>query len=363
MSSNVGGNTVGRRGKEDGTRDTGDITFQNGFIWRPFVIDPFGGSTNSPWHATTIEVPGRYTFSITKSGVYDFTASEAFYDFLAGSPGDAPIGTNGIPGGPTYSITETFTVSYNARDAGGGTTIPGGTHTLRFDIQGQKDAGQPCFTRGALIMTPTGPQPIETLEAGDLVITRDHGLQPIRWIGSAKLKARGPRGLRRRAPIRIKAGALGHNMPERDTLVSPQHRMLVSTPDTRLMFEQDEVLVAAKYLVNGDTITVANDVMEVEYFHMLFDTHQVVYADGAPSESYHPVHQSMEAFSDEVRAEIIELFPELNHSQHAYGQAARYSLYRYEGEALARQMFGAMPPPNVTPVQANAAHARRAASA
>ena len=185
------------------------------------MIDTFGGSTNSPWHATTIEVPRRYTFSITESGVYNFTASEAFYDFLEGSPGDARIDTNGVPGGPTYSITETFKVSYNAREAGGGTTIPGGTHNLRFDIQGQGDAGQPCFTRSALIMTPTGRQPIETLEAGDLVITRDQGLQPIRRIGSAKIKARGLPGLRRRAPIRIKAGALGHNMPERDSLVSP----------------------------------------------------------------------------------------------------------------------------------------------
>ncbi|MEL6583794.1 MAG: Hint domain-containing protein [Pseudomonadota bacterium] len=356
MSSNVGG--TGPNGdtlQESGSTSTGDMASVTLTVVRPgatFISEFF----QSGWAGFSTTVQDVYTFSILSNGVYQFTASEAGYDFLAGTNNETREGTNGIPGGPTYTVTESFTLTYNAR-VDGGTTIPGGTHVIKMDIIGARDPGQPCFARGTELMTPTGPVAVEDLKVDDLIITQDNGVQPIRWIGSVTVGTRSKRGLRRKAPIRIAAGALGPGIPKRDVLVSPQHRMLVGNATTRLMFEQSEVLVPAKYLVNGNSIQVADDLKEVEYFHLLFDQHEVVFAEGAPSESFHPGHQGLGAFAKDTRDEIIELFPELDIDEAMYGPAARLSLKRHEGEALARRMFGPLPSPNTSPPSAISARA------
>ncbi len=181
-----------------------------------------------------------------------------------------------------------------------------------------------CFVRGTLIETPDGPRYIESLAEGDLVNTLDHGPQPLRWIGARRCDARG-----KNAPIRIKAGALGNI---RDLWVSPNHRMLVSGAHAELLFGHGEVLVAAKHLVNDATIRQIPRA-QVEYYHFMFDTHQIVFAEGCPSESLFPGQQSLQTVTDEARAEIIELFPELEHAE-CIGNLSRYELRRFEAEAL-----------------------------
>lgn len=183
-----------------------------------------------------------------------------------------------------------------------------------------------CFAKGTLIETPQGPRFIETLREGDLVNTLDHGAQPIRWIGSRRVPGTGDH-----APIRIKAGAMGNI---RDLRVSPNHRMLVSGATADLLFGQSEVLVAAKHLINDDTIRPA-PVEQVDYYHFLFDAHEIVFAEGCPSESLFPGKQSLLSVSDDARAEIITLFPELEHRDCA-GDLSRYSLRRFEARALMR---------------------------
>lgn len=158
-----------------------------------------------------------------------------------------------------------------------------------------------CFTPGTLILTPDGARPVEQLSVGDRVITRDHGAQRIRWIGQRTMPGRG-----RFAPIRLMAGALGNTRAMR---VSPQHRMLVQGWRAELFFGTDEVLVAAKHLVNGDTIHV-DPSDTVEYIHLLFDRHEIVYAEDCPSESFHPGEHIMQ--SDQgIRDELLAIFPEL----------------------------------------------------
>lgn len=175
-----------------------------------------------------------------------------------------------------------------------------------------------CFTRGTRILTAEGERAIEDLAPGDLVFTLDHGYQPIRWIGSSTVAGKG-----RFAPIVIEAGALGNS---RRLAVSPQHRMLLSGWQAELLFDEPEVLVAAKLLINDSTIR-AEERDEVEYFHMLFDAHEIVLADGAPSESFHPGHVGWGALAEAAREEILSLFPELEAQGFAtYGPAARRSL-------------------------------------
>ncbi|GAB5439309.1 Hint domain-containing protein [Falsiruegeria mediterranea] len=160
-----------------------------------------------------------------------------------------------------------------------------------------------CFTVGTKILTPVGERRIEELEAGDLVTTREHGDQPVLWIGRTTVDGRGEMG-----PIRFKAGVLGAKRP---LLVSPQHRMVIDDWRALYFFGHKEILVAAKALVNGDTVKqVKRD--QVEYIHLLFASHEVVFANGVPSESYFPGH-ALERSDREAQAEILRLFPQLNH--------------------------------------------------
>ncbi|MEM9642810.1 MAG: Hint domain-containing protein, partial [Pseudomonadota bacterium] len=163
------------------------------------------------------------------------------------------------------------------------------------------DVGIPCLTRGTLIDTTRGAVAVEELEAGDMVITRDAGPQPVRWVGSRTVDGAG-----RYAPVRIAAGALGN---ARDLLVSPNHRMVVEGRKIAALFDTDAALVAANLLINDSTIR-PEPMAEVEYFHVLFDRHQVIFAEGAATESFHPGEAS-DAMSDATRAEILELFPHL----------------------------------------------------
>ena len=130
----------------------------------------------------------------------------------------------------------------------------------------------------------------------------------------------------------IKAGAMAN---DRDLLISPQHRMVVEGWKSELLFGEREVLAAAKHLVNNDTIYVKEG-GEVEYFHMLFDTHEIVFANGAASESFHPGEVGIAALTNEAREEVYVLFPELRDNVETYGPAARTSLKGHEAKVLAQ---------------------------
>ncbi|WP_298909603.1 Hint domain-containing protein [uncultured Aliiroseovarius sp.] len=167
-----------------------------------------------------------------------------------------------------------------------------------------------CFTAGTLIETDRGPVAIEDIHEGDQVLTSD-GLKPVRWIGQSPVSSLQLLDNPKLFPIRIAAGALGIGLPKRDLLVSRQHRMLVQSPIARRMFGTSDVLVHAIKLTALPGIYVDQSVAEVTYYHMLFDDHQVVYAEGAPSESLYTGPEALKAISDEARDEVLALFPEL----------------------------------------------------
>lgn len=137
-----------------------------------------------------------------------------------------------------------------------------------------------CFAAGTRIATVSGDRSIEDLRVGENVLTRDHGAQPIRWIGTARGSAEGAW-----RPVRIEAGALGAGLPRRALLLSQQHRVLVSSPIAARMTGAAEVLVAAKRLVGLPGIALAPPGGEVTYLHLLLDRHEIILAEGAPAES------------------------------------------------------------------------------
>ena len=202
-------------------------------------------------------------------------------------------------------------------------TISNGTDT---DVGFVNATSVPCFVAGTLIATPDGDRPAEQLLPGDLVMTKDEGAQPLRWVGSRRVAATGDF-----APIYIRAGTLGQH---RDLLVSPLHRVLIKDNLAELLFGEAEVLVAARDLVNGHSITRRSG-GEVTYVHLLFDRHQVVFSEGLETESFLPGPQTASSFEAEMVAEIYSIFPELDpESGTGYPTAARRTLKRYEAELL-----------------------------
>ncbi|MEY1555356.1 peroxidase family protein [Yoonia sp. R2331] len=178
-----------------------------------------------------------------------------------------------------------------------------------------------CFTPGTRIITATGAVAIEDLCAGDRIYTLDGGLQPLRWVGRTTVLAQGPH-----APVRIQSGALGN---ARTMEVSPQHRMMLSDWRCDVVCGTDEVLAPALHLLNDCTITRRTG-GTVDYIHLLFDDHQIVFADGIPSESFHPGPRGIAAMPDATRAELLSLFPQLAADLDSFGPAARYCARAHE---------------------------------
>ncbi|MBJ2151873.1 Hint domain-containing protein [Paracoccus sp. IB05] len=194
----------------------------------------------------------------------------------------------------------------------------------------------PCFTPGTLIATPRGEVPVEELRAGDRVITRDNGIQEIRWIGEKALTGQQLRVESHLQPVLVKAHSLGNGLPERDMLVSPNHRLLVANDRTQLYFDEHEVLVSAKHLVGANGIHQIESI-GVSYIHFMCDRHEVVLSNGAWTESFQPGDYTLKGMGNAQRNEIFELFPDLK-TEEGLGNyhAARRTLKKHEAKLLAR---------------------------
>ncbi|MCF2871405.1 Hint domain-containing protein [Octadecabacter sp. G9-8] len=227
-------------------------------------------------------------------------------DISASYPGDTvTINVSGI-GNVTYTgITFYLANGDRAFTPTDGQVLENGTFVSSSWVSPQgpltvSELGPPCFAAGTCIETEKGMTPVEQIEVGDLVRTLDNGLQPVRWRGSRGLAA-----LDKRAPIRFAPGAIGNT---KELLVSPQHKILVSGWRAELFFGEDEVLVAAVHLVNADTIHRAPR-RHVDYHHLMFDQHEILLAEGIPTESFFPGDYILQ--DDDLRDEVMDMFPEM----------------------------------------------------
>lgn len=220
-------------------------------------------------------------------------------------------------GGGTTGITATEGPANGSTSA----TIPAATggQSIQFDAFGNRVDGPlsqgssvVCLTRGTLIGTSDGSRPVEDLRAGDRIITRDHGMQPLRMVHSRTITGAEFQDNRNFWPVRIAAGALGFGLPVRDLWVSPQHRMLISHIRFSLLYNDPDVLVRAKSLCGSfEHVCVDQALTEVTYFHLVFDRHEIIYAESAPTESFHPGQEGVAGLSHEARTELYEIFPSL----------------------------------------------------
>jgi len=193
----------------------------------------------------------------------------------------------------------------------GGTPIVTGTTYSASGIANVPTEVVVCFAQGTLIETSAGDVPVENLKVGDKIRTLDNGFQDIRWAGVMTIEPLALLQNPKLRPIRITAGALGNGLPRRDLLVSRQHRILVSSRIAERIFGMQEVLVPAIKLTELPGIHVDEAVTQVSYHHFLFEQHEVVFSEGAASESLFTGPEALKSVPVAARNEILSLFPEL----------------------------------------------------
>ncbi len=258
------------------------------------------------YNSVTGETYGLYSFGAP------YTVSTASGDPFAGQPAEV-LDTTGQAVGTT-SIERQQDGTFTANSS----PDPGSSYI--------------CFTSGTLIQTSNGAQPVEILQVGDDVVTKDAGLQKIRWIGTRSFSDTAQLDFHLQ-PITIKAHAFGPNIPSYDTKLSPNHAVMNDHWKSTLYFGEAEVLTQAKSLLNSD-FAHSNADKSVEYFHILLDTHALIIANNMWSESLFLGDESMDMLSLSSRNEVFNIFPELRGNLNGYGQKARKQLRTKEAALL-----------------------------
>ncbi len=192
-----------------------------------------------------------------------------------------------------------------------------------------------CFTPGTRIRTEHGDVAVEDITEGDRIQTKDNGLQEVLWKGERYVSGARLYAMPELRPIRLRAGALGRDRPDDDLIVSPSHRMLVTGSRARALFNTDEVLVRASDLVNDGSIVRDLTLTSVRYVHLLLPRHEVVFANGLETESFHPAGEALDSVEGGARARLLALMPDIAADPMAYGAYARRVLSPAEAAIMA----------------------------
>lgn len=294
-----------------------------------FVAEDAGGAETLTYDIgsgpVTVPLDSTVAYSVTitygpASGLPPVTVTagvlqdEAGNMFLLG-PATLSSSTTALGAAPIRSIT----INAVARSNYSGVQVP------RFAVDFL------CFGTGTRIATPGGEVAVERLQAGDAVLTRDRRPQRLRLRAHRRVRATG-----NLAPVVFAPGAIGNR---RRLVLSPQHRLLVSGAAAELFFGEAEVLVPAVALVNGADI-VRQEGGTIDYHHLVFDRHEIVYAEGVAAESLLVGGGSLARMPAALRREVLAIFPEAARWGAATGQPlARPCVTRREGALLAGALF------------------------
>ncbi|WP_136635196.1 Hint domain-containing protein [Pseudooceanicola onchidii] len=261
--------------------------FSSSYLASPNIQLGSGNIEDGAWHLVEISwTAATNTLSVSFDNVL---LGQAVFD-----AGDA--NGDGYSEQDLYDVLGGDRVFFAMSGATGGSTNEQAVRSVAME-------GTICFLRGTRILTPDGEVPVHKLKIGDMVVTHDGGVQPIRWIGCSAATATG-----KLAPIRFAPGTVGNHSA---LMVSPQHRLYVTGWQAELFMGEEDCLVPAYGFVNDRTVRRIADGRDIEYWHILFDRHEVIFANGAPAESLLPGNIAMAALSDDLREEILTLFPTL----------------------------------------------------
>ena len=264
---------------------TGAVTERSGAIVTGGLQDVgLGtGTTDDTWSVISGATYGTATINPT-TGVWS-------YDLNDNHPALWALGAG-------QTLTDVFTV--RMVDADGRVD----TEVITITI-----TGVPCFLRGTMIETDRGPVAVERLNPGDRVLTVDHGFQTLHWVGNRRVRPEELQAAPHLRPVRIKRGALGAGLPARDLWLSPQHRVVIDAGDQAGVYGADEVLIPAAKLTDLAGITQPEHSGKVEYFHLLFDRHEVVFANGLATESLLLTQTALMGFAPQQVEQIRALYP------------------------------------------------------
>lgn len=236
-----------------------------------------------------------------------YLVNELTGEYIALAYGPNNPGTFTLP--PGFPGTTLMGAETTSSDAPNATSIQRDASGNLFDGTPDPDnRGPVCFVQGTRILTEVGARPIEELTPGDRIVTRDNGVQVLRWIGGSTQSGAALTTCPHLRPICIAAGALGPGIPERALRVSPQHRILVRSRITARMFGPGGVLVPAVKLLPLPGVARC-DAAPVTYLHLLFDRHEIIFAEGCETESLYLGPMARERLGPDAMDEIEALLP------------------------------------------------------
>lgn len=278
-----------------------DSHFSNGQFWRleAYTGDGDPATDTSGW----VPVPGYGNMTPKNDLVAGVGGGDDYVVFDTGGQFLLYDIRGDLPTTPT-------TLLYRG-DAQNG-DLATGDNDSELDFTDSRAAYQPiCFCAGTLIETDRGPVPVQALAVGDRVVTLDHGLQPILWIGQREVSLAETVAHPETLPVRVAAGAMGAGLPARDLWLSPQHRVLVRSAIAERMTGQTEALVAVKHLCALPGITQTASPRKVTYLHLRLARHEVVRAENLWAETLLVGPQALQALPPNARRELRRLFPGL----------------------------------------------------
>lgn len=221
------------------------------------------------------------------------------------SVGINPDAEQGFAAGDEHLIVTERNIIIDLGGFSGETVVYGQADENADDASGDNDGELdfddfPCFTPGTMILTPRGPIDVADLAIGDLIETLDQGPVPIKWIGRSDLDL--SESALSRKPIMLAPGCLGIDLPSESLVVSPDHRIFLST-------NQEEVLAPAKGLTDLPKVRQMNGKRKVTYISIFTAAHQVVFANGMAVETLYPGPQALRRLLPLVRASLITTCP------------------------------------------------------
>lgn len=247
------------------------------------------------------------TVAIDGETVAGGTTIHSAYDLINTTSGHKVtsfhLGGDGYQQGPVDGIASTEVMT------------PGQTYHFNYERTSHQQNNQytdfvSCFVAGSRILTEAGEVPVEDLRPGDRLVTADHGAQPLRAVLRRTVTPSELARIPDLRPVRISVGALGQGLPLRDLRVSPQHRLLVRSQIAARMFGIPEALISARKLVGLPGIAECSGRDGVTYLHLVLDHHEVILAEGAPTESLFLGPGAIASLTPEAREELRTVFPD-----------------------------------------------------
>ncbi len=298
-----------------------EITFSSGTNG-DLRLEPNGGAADPD---TTIIINGvEMTFTVEFSG------------FLPNSNKLKDVNGVDLRGEPIAVITtETGQRLFFLPDGIDPATLdafPNGAH----DLEGYSEVAivPVCFVSGTSILTSEGPRAIEHLKVGDMIRVGEAEYAPVRWMARRTVKFEEMLADQRLRPVCIRANAVAPGVPEADLWLSSGHRVALGGWQAELLFQHREVFVPAASFARLDLRPRSEFLSGVTYHHLMFDRHEIVMANGMPSESLFPGDMALASLTRADHAALADLFPQYGDDWRGYGPTARPSLSRREGEIL-----------------------------